>query len=324
MIIILTSGICEKISGGTIYNAKLYEFLAEKGQNVVVEVVASINEYNFRNEVSYIIDGILIDENLNMIRLKEFKICFLIHLWPSINQTHLKSDTLIKIEKQICESFLIFITGTVSSDYINDFIKPETKKYYLIEPGIDSGWKTKDHFKKKPQKIVYLANFIEGKGHVKLLKVAEKLRNLDFKIDCFGEILSENYYLEMINQSERFELKNITFNKAVPHQQINDLLLQYDLMLHFSDYESYGMAVMEAFSTHLPCIITPTGNYKKYQSIGFQGVLKSFDIDEMINGVENTLISPNRYLQLVQSVKNIGIESWETNFDLFLSKIEGL
>ncbi|MDR7209367.1 glycosyltransferase [Flavobacterium piscis] len=324
MIIILTSDICKKISGGTVYNTKLFEFLIAKGHRVTVDVISDINRYDFREDVSYIIDGILIDEKLNAARLKCFKICFLIHLWPSVNGLHVNNNRLIKAEKLICETFIIFVTGLVSLDYMNNVIQPATKTCYLIEPGINSGWKTKDCFNEKPQKIVYLANFIEGKGHVKLVELVKKLGYLDFRVDCFGEILSKSYFLELVNEVECCELENITFNNAVPHEHINELLLEYDLMLHFSDYESYGMGVMEALCAHLPCIITPTGNFKRYQSIGIQGVLNSFDVSEMTGAVEDVLNSPARYLQLVQSVKGVNMQSWETNFELFLSKMEEL
>lgn len=323
MIIILTSDICKKISGGTVYNTKLFEFLTAKGRTAAVDVVSDINGYDFRDDASYIIDGILIDKKLNVTRLKGFKICFLIHLWPSVNGLQV-NNSLIKVEKSICETFMTLVTGMGSLDYINNIIQPAAKTCCLIEPGIDSGWKTKDSFKEKPQKIVYLANFIEGKGHTKLLELVKKLRYLDFKVDCFGEILSKPYFLELVSEVERCELVNITFNNAVPHEHINELLLEYDLMLHFSDYESYGMGIMEALCAHLPCIITPTGNFKKYQSTGIQGVLNSFDVSEMTDTVKDVLNSPAMYLQLIQSVKGLNMQSWETNFELFLSKIEEL
>lgn len=324
MITILTSEICNKISGGTIYNAKLYEFLKSKGKKTVVDVVADINQYDFRDDVSYVIDGILIHEDLNMDRLGCFKICFLIHLWPSVNSLHTDNNKLIEVEKLICETFMVFVTGQASLNYINNVIQPAGKKCYLAEPGIDDGWKTKAYFEGQPRKIVYLANFIEGKGHTKLLKVVEKLKHLDFNVDCYGEILSKPYFLGLLNEIERYGLQNITFNNPVPHEHINELLLEYDLMLHFSDYESYGMGVMEAICTHLPCVITPTGNFKEYQYSGIQGVLASFEVNEMIDIVEDILNSPARYLQLVQSVKGINRQNWETSFGLFLSKIERL
>ena len=49
MIIILTSDICHKISGGTVYNTKLVEFLKTKHQQVAVEVAEDINSYDFNN-----------------------------------------------------------------------------------------------------------------------------------------------------------------------------------------------------------------------------------------------------------------------------------
>lgn len=324
MIIILTSDICNKISGGTVYNTKLVEFLKTKQQTVAVEVVDDINTYDFEDDASYIIDGILIDEKLNVNSLKRYKVCFLIHLWPSLNKLGVNKDRLIKVEKLICEAFVVFVTGSISLDYIDSVIQPVAAKKYLVEPGIDSDWNTKVYFEEHPRKIVYLANFIEGKGHIKLLEVLKRLKHLNFKVDCYGEILSEPYFMELLSMTKRYGSDNVTFKKAIPHEEINELLLEYDLMLHFSDYESFGMGVMEALCAHLPCIITPTGNYKQYQSVGIQGVLDSFEVDEMTAVVEYVLNSSARYLQLIESVKRIDIQSWGTNFELLLCKIENL
>lgn len=324
MIIILTSDICHKISGGTVYNTKLVEFLKTKQQTVAVEVVDDINAYDFEDDASYIIDGILIDEKLNVNSLKRYKVCFLIHLWPSLNKLGVNKDRLIEVEKLICEAFVVFVTGSISLDYIDSVIQPVAAKKYLVEPGIDSGWNTKVHFEEHPRKIVYLANFIEGKGHIKLLEVLKRLKHLNFKVDCYGEILSEPYFMELLSMTKRYGSDNVTFKKAILHEEINELLLEYDLMLHFSDYESFGMGVMEALCAHLPCIITPTGNYKQYQSVGIQCVLDSFEVDEMTAVVEYVLNSSARYLQLIESVKRVDIQSWGTNFELLLCKIENL
>jgi glycosyltransferase involved in cell wall biosynthesis len=324
VIIILTSDICHKISGGTVYNTQLLKFFKTKHQKAAVEVIENINSYDFKDDASYIIDGILIDEKLNVNSLKRYNICFLIHLWPSVNRQGVDKSRLITVEKLICELFVVFVTGSISLDYIDDVIQSVTTKRYLIEPGINSQWNTKKHFEERPEKIVYLANFIEGKGHIKLLQVLKKLKHLDFKVDCYGEKLSEPYFLELLNMTEQYGLHNIAFKSPIQHDGINGLLLEYDLMLHFSDYESFGMGILEALCTHLPCVITPTGNYKQFQSLGIQGILNSFDVEEMTGKVENILSSPAKYLQLIESVKGINVQSWETNFELLLSKIENL
>lgn len=324
MIIILTSDICYKISGGTVYNTQLFEFLKTKRHQVAVEVVEDINSYDFEDNATYIIDSILIDEKLNVNSLKQYKVCFLIHLWPSLNRLGVNKNRVLAVEKLICEAFVVFVTGSASLDYIDSVIQPVRAKKYLVEPGINSGWNTKVHFEQHPRKIVYLANFIEGKGHIKLLEVLKRLKHLNFKVDCYGEKLSEPYFLKLLSMTEHYGLHNIAFKNPIPHESINGLLLEYDLMLHFSDYESFGMGIMEALCAHLPCIITPTGNYKKCQSIGIQGVLDSFDVDEMTAVVEYVLNSSARYLQLIESVKRVDIQSWGTNFELLLSKIENL
>jgi glycosyltransferase involved in cell wall biosynthesis len=320
----MTTAIHSKISGGTIFNTKLHEFLKKNTETVSLEIVENIDKCHFDVETIYIVDGILIAENINYDRLKKFKINFLIHLWPSVNPNTINKKEFVEIEKMICNNFAVFVTGETSRHHIENSLKPSQKNYHLVEPGIALNWKIKSSFPALPKKIIYLSNYIAGKGHFKLLELLKRLKHLQFEIHCYGEILADDYFLKLQNEVEKDAVKNIAFKKVVAHDEINNLLLEYDLLLHFSDYESYGMSTMEAISAQLPCIITPTGNYKKYKLAGIQGVLNTFDIDEITEKVEEILVSKTKYKEHIRSLQHFKAVNWDTTFQTILSKIETL
>jgi glycosyltransferase involved in cell wall biosynthesis len=306
-ILFLTTSIQEKISGGTIYNSKLFDFLSPHFE-VSFEIIEDCNSYKFDKETLYIIDGILISKTLKINKLKEFSIFFLIHLWPSvIKPIDEKKRILEKLEKEICENFKLILTGENSEKHIFKTLKTRSKSI-IISPGIDSNWIVKKEYSAIPKKLIYLSNFIEGKGHFKLI---EAIQNLEISVDCFGEILSEKYFKLFLEKKP----KNINYNGKVSHTEINSLLLKYDLLVHFSDYESFGMGILEAIATKLPIVITPVGNFEKYKSNAIQGILETFETIEIQEKLKEICTSKVKYNELIESISTYKVSSWEENFE---------
>ena len=318
-ITILTTSIHQKISGGTIYNSKLHEFLSANFE-VSLEMIDDCNSFSFDENCHYIIDGILINEDLIIKKLTGFSVCFLIHLWPSITQVKVeKKKTLEKIEKDICKNFKLLLTGENSKNHIQEKLKT-TAENFIFSPGIDAKWKQKTAFPILPTKFIYLSNFIEGKGHFRLIEVVSLIQNTTIEIDCFGEILSEHYFNDFLKNKPI----NINYKEKIAHSEINELLLNYDGLIHLSDYESFGMGISEAIATNLPLIITPVGNFENYKKNNLKGVLNTFESKEIANYIEQICSDKEKYNELINSVSDYKITTWEENFkpilELFTTK----
>lgn len=292
----------------TIYNSKLIEFLNQHFE-ISLEIIEDCNSYAFDKKYYYIIDGILISNNLNINILKEYSIFFLIHLWPSIVETNEgKKRILEKLEKEICENFRIILTGENSKKYIFENLKAKKSNTIVISPGIEPNWKQKTEYPTIPKKLIYLSNFIEGKGHFKLINAVQ---NLEITVDCYGEILSDNYYRDFLDK----KTNTINFKGKVPHKEINNLLLEYELLIHFSDYESFGIGILEAIATKLPILITPIGNFKNYNENKIQGILETFDIYEIQKKLKEICTSKEKYKNLVTSTAHYKVSTWKENFE---------
>lgn len=316
---ILTTSIQELISGGTIYNNRLKAFLNEYSE-VSLEQIEQIETYNFEKNYFYIIDGILISEEIEIEKIKDFSIHFLIHLWPSIlenNDTTKKK--LEEIETIICKNFKLILTGENSKKHILTTLQT-TFNGLIISPGIDTNWIQKNSFKPLPKKMIYLSNFIEGKGHFRLLEALSLLKVNDVIVDCYGEILSENYFNSFLSKKPSF----VNFKGKIAHHEVNKILINYDLFLHFSDYESFGMGILEAIATHLPILITPVGNFKNYAKNDVKGVLNTFEREEIINYLNEICIDEKKYKNLINSISNYKYSTWNENFkpilELFLTR----
>ncbi|RXR34074.1 glycosyltransferase family 1 protein [Flavobacterium piscinae] len=314
-ICILTTDINYKISGGTIYNAHLYEFL-NKYTETKIEIIEEVNTYPFDINCHYILDGIFISENIDLSKLANYSITFLIHLWPSILQSTTEKKQLFEqIEREIGKYFKLLFTGENSKKHLLDTLKiPDTG--ILIPPGVNWHWKHKKTFPDLPKKVIYLANFIEGKGHFRLLDALSIAKPNSLEIDCYGEILSDDYFQKFM----AIKPKNINYQGKISHQDINALLLKYDLCFHFSDYESFGMGILEAIATHLPVLITPVGDYKDNQKLKPTGVLDTFDPSLIATKISEICTEKDKYYSLILAVSTIKVATWDKNFKPLLAQ----
>lgn len=314
---ILTTHIQKKISGGTIFNTHLYEFL-NKHTKTKLEIIEDVNNYAFKKNCHYILDGILISEALILSKLQNFSISFLIHLWPSILQPNQeKKHQLENIEREIAKKFKLIFTGENSKKHLLDTLKI-LDTGIIISPGINLHWKQKKSFPSLPKKVIYLANFIEGKGHFRLLDAIAKAKQSDLEIDCFGEILSEDYFQNFM----AIKPKNINYRGKILHKEINTLLLEYDLCFHFSDYESFGMGILEAIATHIPILITPVGNFKNDKKPFLEGVSDSFDPNLIAIKINEISTQEEKYKLNIHAVSSVKVATWEDNFKPLLAEFK--
>ena len=86
-----------------------------------------------------------------------------------------------------------------------------------------------------------------------------KERN-DFKLTVLGQAKSKDeieYKNNLQNKINAYGLENkVTLAENVPYSKMNDVYLNHDVFLLVSKRETYGMAVVEAMSFGLPCIMS--------------------------------------------------------------------
>lgn len=312
---ILTTSIQQLISGGTVYNLRLQAFLNAYAE-VSLEQIEQVESYSFEKNHYYIIDGILISEKTNIKKIKDYSIYFLIHLWPSILEIDkTKKRKLKELETAICENFHLILTGENSKKHIEETLQSEFNGL-IISPGIDKNWIQKTTFESLPKKMIYLSNFIEGKGHFRLLEVLSFLKAKEIIIDCYGEILSENYFNSFIFEKPDF----VNYKGKIAHQDVNALLLDFDLFIHFSDYESFGMGILEAIATKLPTITTPVGIFKNKSS--FKVVIDSFEPQKIAAYLDEVCVSSEEYRSLTDSISTYPTTTWEENFNPLINQFQ--
>ena len=147
--------------------------------------------------------------------------------------------------------------------------------------------------------IGVIAGFYPHKGHLKVLELAHKLIQSDFKefkIYFRGNPAFPNYIEEVNNFKEKLSLNDYVF--FIPFASVvklEDIYSKFDLVLLLSEYEGFGLPVLEAQANNLPvfCSNIPVfkeilGNSAYYVegnlcNISVEKLIKSFKDQNVLN-----------------------------------------
>lgn len=184
---------------------------------------------------------------------------------------------------------------------IKDYLKPVTDKMVNVIPfGINP-----DIF--KPKEVISLfASDVFVYGSIKPL---EKLYNTDILIKAFASIKSKHpqkkVKLMIVGEgSECYSLKqlvielnvenDVVFTGRVPFTDISDYYNMLDVLVNISEYESFGVSVIEAMACEKVVIVTNTGGLKEIvENSNFGSLVELGREDQLIDEMERYLLDKN-------------------------------
>jgi glycosyltransferase involved in cell wall biosynthesis len=104
--------------------------------------------------------------------------------------------------------------------------------------------------------IGVVAGFYPHKGHIKVLEMAHKFIKsgfTNFKISFKGNPAFPNYIQEILSLKEQLRLNgHIFFVSFEPKIKLNEIYSNFDLIMLLSEYEGFGLPVLEAQAHYLP------------------------------------------------------------------------
>jgi len=186
------------------------------------------------------------------------KLIYHIRLLPTSYAKRLYSIWKRLIEKYADE--IICVSETVASNF-------SKKRTTVIFDSIDFAKPIENiDLDQKSNKftILYLANYVSGKGHKQAIEAFNKVFRLlnNAQLLFFGGTLdkhkNEQFKERLVNYADELGLtKHITFNSFAenPEQEVT----KADLMLNFSESESFSMTTLEALVYGTPIIVTECG-----------------------------------------------------------------
>lgn len=185
---------------------------------------------------------------------------------------------------------LLCATSNTIKDYINKVVEKPVK---IIPFGVDCQYFFPSNEKKDDEIIV---------GCIKSL---EAIYKLDLLINSFSNVLKLNSSIKLRllivgGGSQEISLKKlckelgvdsrVTFTGKVAHSDVLKYYQQMDVFCNFSEYESFGVSIIEAMACALPVIATKTEGAKDIIVSPNIGKLISINsIDEATNSISQLL-----------------------------------
>ena len=183
----------------------------------------------------------------------KIKLVYFVHGFRFTSKTNFINSLFFKlIEKILSKKTNVFITiNREDYDYVKRNFSGRALCYKLNGVGLDKPIKNnRKNFnkKKKIRKILVIAAYKKEKGYLEILKVAEMLKELKFKIDCYGYGKYDQFNNFKINN----KLNNISFKKF--DINLKKKIKNYDILLHLSKREGLPVSVMQCLASGLPVI----------------------------------------------------------------------
>lgn len=194
-----------------------------------------------------------------------------------------------------------------TSHTIEEYLKPITSKRVNVIPfGIDI-----NVFSKKEVKSIFSPEaFVFGS-----IKSLEEIYNIDVLIRAFA-ILKSKYSSKIIklliigegSQKEYLRnlceelnvLNDVVFTGRIAFSEVSTYFNMLDVLVNISDYESFGVSVIEAMACEKPVIATNTGGLKEIIENNNFGSLVE------IKNVEQTVFEMEKYFLNIELKNKVG------------------
>lgn len=171
------------------------------------------------------------------------------------------AETLKISEQQGLECVSQVITSSPSiSNTVAELFGFERTKIHTVLPGV----KRTQTSKGSTSHIIHLlcvGSIIERKGHKNLLQALSMLKNLNWRLDCYG---NTEFDKGLFGQLQDIITKHALSDKVKFHGAVSDETLEVaynksDIFVLPSLFEGYGMVYAEAIVRGLPVIATTAG-----------------------------------------------------------------
>ncbi len=200
------------------------------------------------------------------------------------------------LQKNLEQAAMVFATSNTTKEYI---LKVCTVPVSIIPFGVDL-----NQFSPKAKYLL----FEEGTIVIAAIKVLDTLYCIDILIDAFG-MLVKKYPTQklqlllvgdgpvkqkLVAQCQELEISNkVLFTGRVDFKDVSNYFNAADIFVNISEYESFGVSVIEASACELPVIVTDVGGLKEVVEQGVTGFrIGVRDRDATFAAIEKLMLDP--------------------------------
>ena len=217
-------------------------------------------------------------------------------------------------ERVDCEKMVMASADfvTVSSAFENVLIsenyKIDKNKIKQITPGVDREVFTPNSSVKRENIFLSIGRIQPQKGQVETLNFLSNFRKIESNFKCYfiggpsGK--SGNEYLEQLKKSitELNLESHVEFLGSLSQSKIKDLMNRSKLLIHTSQFETFGLIAIEGNSMGVPVLTSNRGSLLEIIEQNVNGYVSENLIDGNVNNfVQNLIHDPKKFNEIMKN-----------------------
>ena len=241
-------------------------------------------------------------------------------------------------ERVDCENIVMKSSSivTASSDYETNLISNnyniDEKNIRKISPGIDREIFNYDSKLERENIFLSVGRIQEQKRQMDVLKFIDNFRKIDTNFSCYfvggpSGKSGDDYLIQLKSAVKELNIdSNIEFLGNLTQAEIKLLMNKSKLLIHASQFETFGLVAIEANAMGVPVLTTNTGSLTEIIEHNNNGYISSNLIDGKVNNfVKNLLTDDKKFNEIskycLESSKKY---DWENTSKKLVDIYEGL
>jgi len=235
-------------------------------------------------------------------------------------------------ERVDCEKMVMTSSNfvTASSHYehvmISENYKIDENKIKKITPGLDRKVFTPDLNLPRENIFLSIGRIQEQKRQLETIKFLNNFRKIDSNFLCYfiggpSGKSGDDYLAELEESVKEFDLEShVEFLGNLPQTKIKDFMNKSKLLIHTSQYETFGLVAIEANSMGVPILSINTGSLIEIIENNKNGYFAEDFMDNHANNFVKDLLNDDDYFNNVmnQCIQKSEKYNWEVTADSLL------
>ena len=207
----------------------------------------------------------------------------------------------VDCEKMVMESSnIITASSKYESNLITNSYDIDEKSIMQIPPGIDKEIFTYDSNLERENILLSVGRIQEQKRQMEVLKFIDNFRKIDTNFLCYfvggpSGKSGDDYLIELKNTVKELNLdSNVEFLGNLTQTEIKILLNRSKLLIHTSQYETFGLVAIEANAMGVPVLTTNRGSLMEIIEHNNNGYISENLIDGRVNNFVKNLLTDDK------------------------------
>ena len=241
-------------------------------------------------------------------------------------------------ERADCEKIIMTAANfvTASSNYENSLISESYKidktKIKLIKPGVDENLFSPDPSPSRENIFLSIGRIQKQKRQLDAIEFLNTFREIENDFKCYfiggpSGTSGDDYLLELKEIVKELNLEShIEFLGNLPQIKIRELLNRSKLLIHTSQYETFGLVAIEAHSVGVPVVSINQGSFKEIIDNNINGYIAESFEDEYLNEFILKIFNDDKFAAYVSksAINNAKKYDWESTTKELLNLYKSL